>query len=369
MLRIAAFGLRIIPPKEGSSGSDTFADELYTRLAAAGHEITVYCRLYKNTEKPEFSTYKNLKLVYLRTVSKSGFDTLIHSFLSTLHIIIFNTGKVVHIHNGGNSIWALPLRLFGKKVYVSQDGMDWDREKWKWYARFYLKLSIFITAFLPNDIIFDNIYLKEKFEKKFRRKYTFIPYGATWLDITETSVLHSLGLSPRSYFLFVGRFIPEKGIHYLIEAYLQLKTDKKLVIVGGSPNPDTEFEKKIRSYKSEKIIMPGYLYGKEMLQLMKNCYCYIQPSDIEGLSPVILTAMGMGTPLICSNIPENIYAVGDTAILFEKGNVISLKQKMEVALNNAELLETLAEKAKFRARENFSWDSVAKKFEEVFAKS
>lgn len=368
-MRIAAFGLRIIPPREGSSGSDTFADELYTRLAAAGHEITVYCRLYNNTEKPEFSTYKNLKLVYLKTVSKSGFDTLIHSFLSTIHIIIFNTGKVVHIHNGGNSIWALPLRLFGKKVYVSQDGMDWDREKWKWYARFYLKLSIFITAFLPNDIIFDNIYLKEKFEKKFRRKYTFIPYGATWLDTTETSILINLGLSPGSYFLFVGRFIPEKGIHYLIEAYLQLKTEKKLVIVGGSPNPDTEFEKRIRSYKCEKIVMPGYLYGKEMLQLMKNCYCYIQPSDIEGLSPVILTAMGMGTPLICSNIPENIYAVGDTAILFEKGSVISMKQKMEFALNNTEFLGTLAEKAKIRARENFSWDSVAKKFEEVFGKS
>lgn len=368
-MRIAAFGLRIIPPRQGSSGSDTFADELYPRLAASGHEVTVYCRVYKDTGRPNFSTYKNLKLVYLRTVSKSGFDTLIHSFLSTLHIIIFNTGKIVHIHNGGNSIWALPLRLFGKRVYVSQDGMDWDREKWKWYARIYLKLSTFLTAFLPNDIIFDNIFLKEKFENKFHRKFTFIPYGATWLDTSNTSALYNLGLSPKNYFLFVGRFIPEKGIHYLIEAYLQLQTDKKLVIVGGSPNPDTEFERKIRSYESENIIMPGYLYGEEMLQLMKNCYCYIQPSDIEGLSPVILTAMGMGTPLICSDIPENVYAVGDTAILFEKGSIDSLKKKMGFALDNENLLTMLAERAKKRARENFSWDSVAKRFEEVFGKS
>jgi glycosyltransferase involved in cell wall biosynthesis len=182
----------------------------------------------------------------------------------------------------------------------------------------------------------------------------------------ETDALVNLGVSPKEYFLFVGRFIPEKGIHYLIEAFLQLKTDKKLVIVGGSPNPNTEFERRIRSYKNEKILFPGYIYGEKMLQLMKHSYCYIQPSDIEGLSPVILTAMGMGTPIICSNIPENVYAVGETALLFEKGRVLSLRAKMEEALGNPQQLSALAAKSKDRARQLFSWESVVKKFEEAF---
>jgi glycosyltransferase involved in cell wall biosynthesis len=365
-LRIAAFGLRIIPPKDGSSGSDTFADELYTRLAGEGHEVTVYCRIYKNTVKPDFSVYRNVKLVYFRTVSTSGFDTLFHSFLSTLHIIFFNTGKIVHIHNGGNSIWALPLRLFGKKVFISQDGIDWDRAKWKWYARLYLRISTFLTAFLPTNVIFDNIYLKEKFENKFHRNYLFIPYGSTWLDTDKVDTLTHIGVKSKGYFLFVGRFIPEKGIHYLIEAFLQLKTDKMLVLVGGSPNPNTEFEQNIRSFESKQILFPGYIYGENMLQLMKHSYCYIQPSDIEGLSPVILTAMGMGTPTICSNIPENVYVVNDTALLFEKGKILSLKNKMEEALNNPQQLADLAARASERARRLFSWESVTKQFEDAF---
>lgn len=365
-LRIAAFGLRIIPPKAGSSGSDTFADELYTRLAENGHDVTVYCRIYKDTVKPDFTAYRKTKLVYLKTVSRSGFDTLVHSFLATFHIIFHNTGKIVHIHNGGNSMWALPLRLFGKKVFISQDGIDWDRAKWKWYARLYLRISTFLTAYLPTNVIFDNIYLKEKFEEKFHRKYLFIPYGSTWLDTERTDMLSALGVRQREYFLFVGRFIPEKGIHYLIEAFLELKTDKKLIIVGGSPNPNTEFERKILSFRSEKIIFPGYIYGEAMLQLMKHSYCYIQPSDIEGLSPVILTAMGMGTPVICSNIPENVYAVDDTALLFEKGQVSSLRTKMEEALKGPEQLSDLSAKSRERARKLFSWEVVVRQFEEAF---
>lgn len=128
-LRIAAFGFRSIPMREGCAGADKFAMELYPRLVKLGHEVIGYNRLYSG-QKPLTSEYKGIRLKYFKTIRKMGFDTLLHSFKCTCDIIFKNTADIVHIQNGGNSIWAIFLRLADKKVFLSQDGIDWERDKW-----------------------------------------------------------------------------------------------------------------------------------------------------------------------------------------------------------------------------------------------
>ena len=274
-------------------------------MVEQGHALTAYLREYEKPF-PELKEYKGVKLVYLKTTRRSGFDTLLHSMKATFHIIFHNTAKVVHVHNGGNSIWAVFLRLAGKRVYVGQDGVDWKREKWPWYAKFYLYASSMLTAYVPNGVVIDNVFSKAFFEERFKKKFSFIPYGSEVPDVEDNDeILRKLGLVPGEYFLFVGRFIPDKGLHYLIPAFEKVATDKKLVLVGGSPNP-SEYEKTIQETSDPRIIFPGYVYGDDVVRLMKNAYTYIQPSDVEGLSPVILMVMGLGTPLICSDIQENI---------------------------------------------------------------
>jgi glycosyltransferase involved in cell wall biosynthesis len=273
-----------------------------------------------------------------------------------MHVIFHNSADIVHIHNGGNSLWALPLRLAGKKVFVSQDGLDWKRAKWPWYGKIFLRLSSYITAYAPHGVIFDNIYAKEWFEKKFRKNFYYVPYGS---EVRQpggpTDILERLKLTPRDYFLFVGRFIPDKGLHYLISAFERVKTTKKLVLVGGTPNP-SKYEFNLRRTKDQRILFPGYIYGDSVLSLMNNAYVYVQPSDIEGLSPVILTIMGLGTPLICSDIQENVFAVQNTALLFQKGNVDSLRETIEYALANPRDILDRASRAHARAKEEFSWE-------------
>lgn len=353
---------------EGCAGADKFAMELYPRLVNLGHEVVGYNRLYPG-QKPLTSEYKGVRLKYFKTIRKMGFDTLLHSFKCTCDIIIANTGDIVHIQNGGNSIWALFLRLAGKKVFLSQDGIDWERDKWPWYGKTYLKFSAFLTARLPNQVIFDNIFTQKYFEKRYHKKFVFIPFGSEVPDFKEhDQIFKKLGIGKNDYFLFVGRFIADKGLHYLIAAFERLKTTKKLVLVGGSPNP-SDYEKKLLSTKDSRIIFAGYIYGDDVLTMMKNAYCYIQPSNVEGLSPVILNVMWLGTPIICSNIKENVYAVSDHAILFKKGNVDSLKIGMEKALNSHNQLMLNAVNAKQRALTTFSWDNVAKEHESIFQNS
>jgi glycosyltransferase involved in cell wall biosynthesis len=364
-MRIAAFGFRSIPPQPGCAGADKFAMELFPRLVKAGHQVIAYNRLYSGQTKG-ISKYQGVNLIYLRTISKTGFDTIFHSLISCVHILLFNTGDIIHIQNGGNSIWALFLRIFGKKVFISQDGVDWKRDKWPWYGKLFLSISKYMTAYLPNKVIFDNIFSWKAFEEKFRKKFNFIPFGSeVKISSQDSGILKRLNLEPKEYFLFVGRFIPDKGVHYLISAFKKISTTKKLVLVGGSPNP-SNYEKAIMSTEDKRIIFPGYIYGDDTVSLIKHAYAYIQPSDIEGLSPVLLSVMYLGTPVICSDIEENVYIVGDNAFTFNKSDVMDLMKTIELSLSTYESMLEKANRAQIRIQRDFSWDAVTEQHINLF---
>jgi len=365
-MRIAAFGFRTIPPTKGAAGADKFALELFPRLVKLGHSVVAYNRRYPDVFI-DIDNYKGVKIKSVKTVRKSGFDTLLHSFKCTCDIIFRNTADIVHIQNGGNSIWALPLRLFGKKVFISQDGVDWKRDKWPWYGKLYLKISAYITAHIPNQIIFDNVIAKKLFEDRFKKEYRFIPFGSEVEPGNgNTDVLDKLNLKKGDYYLFVGRFIPDKGLHYLIPGFKNSNSNKKLVLIGGSPNP-LPYEQQIFDMGDDSIIFPGYIYGDDVNTLMQNAYCYIQPSDVEGLSPVVLTVMGLNVPLIVSDIEENIYVVEDTARKFKKGNIESLTEEINYCEIHYPEMLALAEKAQERALSVFNWDKVAEEHVRIFS--
>lgn len=364
VLRIACIGIRSIPPRAGSAGSDTLAVELSTRLVKLGHKVTAYNRIYGKEKIPP-NEYLGINLIFLKTIKKAGFDTIIHSAKATFHIIIHNTADVVYISNGGNSIWGLFLRLFGKKVIILQDGIDWLREKWPWYGKMFLYFSAYITSLISNNVVFDNLFAKEIYENKFKKPFNFIPPGIEILNFQEDeSILKKLDLIPGEYLLFVGRFIPDKGLHYLIQAFESIKTQKKLVFVGGSPNPSS-YENDLRKTKDQRIIMPGFIYGNDVNNLIKNAYLYIQPSDVEGLSPVILTVMAIGTPLLCSDIRENLYVVSNNALTFRKGDVNHLKEMIIFALENPYILRELSINGKEKIQTEYCWETSIKKLLEL----
>jgi glycosyltransferase involved in cell wall biosynthesis len=272
------------------------------------------------------------------------------------------------MHSGANSLWAIPLRIAGKKVVVTQFAMDWKRDKWPWYGKLFYLLSNFLTAHIPNEVVFDNIFTKEYFEKKYNKKFSFIPYGCEVPKTTsDKSIIERLNLNKSDYFLFVGRFIPDKGLHLLVEAFVKTKTNKKLLLIGGSPNP-SNYELQIKSTKDERVIFPGYVYGNETNILIENAYAYIQPSLIEGLSPVILTVMGLGTPLICSDIRENIFITKNNALTFESGNCNSLQSIIEYSLENQETIVSKAKVGKDDVKSRFNWDKIAKQYIDIFNK-
>jgi glycosyltransferase involved in cell wall biosynthesis len=365
-LRIAAFGFRSFPPRAGAAGADKFIEELLPRLATRGHKVVAYNRIYAGEAKPAPGKVKGVEVIAVRTFRRSGIEALWHSAKATWDIIIHNRADIVHIQNGGNTPFAIILRLFGKKTFLSQDGKEWERGKWSAIGKSYLWCSMLLSAFVYNEVIFDNIFTREFFEKRFKRKYAFIPFGAdVSYDPNSERILDKLGLTPGSYFLFVGRFIPDKGLHYLVAAYSRLNTDKQLVLIGGSPHP-SEYEKSLLACKDPRVRFPGYVYGSEVHALMRNCYAYVQPSDIEGLSPVILESAYVGAPVICSDIEANQYALHEHGIYFAKSNPEDLAAKLEAALKDPIWLRAQGEAQRQYVEAQFSWDRVVEEHLRVF---
>jgi glycosyltransferase involved in cell wall biosynthesis len=358
--RIAAFGFRNFPPREGSAGADKFAMELLPRLARRGFQVTAYNRIYPGMAGQDgaMETIDGVDVRYFKTVKRKGFDTLLHSMRVAYDIIRHNRADIIHIQNGGNSIFGAILRLFGKRTYVSQDGIDWTRDKWPWYAKGFLWLSAALTARVHNRVIFDNIFAREEFERRFKRSYDFLPFGAdVKYDEAAETVLERFGLVKDEYFLFVGRFIPDKGLHWLVPAFEKLATNKKLVLVGGSPNP-SGYEADIRATQDSRILFAGFVYGAQVHALMRNAYAYVQPSAIEGLSPVILEAAYLGAPIICSDIPQNKYGMVEHATYFSNGSTDDLNEKLRWALDTTDALKAKGAAGAAHVARMFSWDSV-----------
>ena len=365
-LRIAAFGFRSFPPLAGAAGADKFALELLPRLAARGHEVTGYVRVYPGEEVPPPQKVMGVQVVALKTMARSGAEAFIHSARVTWDIIRHDRADIVHIQNGGNSPFAAILRLFGKKTFLCEDGNEWERGKWSWLGKTYLRATMFLSAHVHNEVIFDNVFTRAYFEKRFKKKYAFIPYGAdVSYDPASEKILGELGLEKGGYFLFVGRFIPDKGLHYLVPAFAKLKTDKKLVLIGGSPHP-SEYERRIRSSGDKRVVCPGYIYGGAVHALMRNAYAYVQPSDLEGLSPVILESSYLGAPIICSDIETNRYGLREHGIYFRKSDVDDLAAKLQQAIDRPEWLAESGRRQSQHVRDNFSWDRVVDEHLEIF---
>lgn len=366
-LRIASFGFRSLPPRPGSAGADKYVLELLPRLAARGHKVIGYNRAYGDEDVAAPHDYRGVEVRTFKTFRKSGIEALWHSFRVTMDIILHNRADVVHMQNGGNSPFALMLRLAGKKTFLTEDGKEWERDKWSRMAKLYLRTMMNLSARVHNQVIFDNVFARHDFEERFKRKYALIPYGADVdYNTADEKILDQLGLVKGEYFLFVGRFIPDKGLHYLVPAFERLKTDKKLVMIGGAPT-ETEYSAQIKATKDPRIIMPGYVYGGATHALMRNCFAYVQPSDLEGLSPVILESAFLGAPIICSDIEMNRYALEEHGIYFRQSDVDDLLRQMERALAEPDWLATQGKAQQAHVTDTYSWDRVVDSHVEVFS--
>lgn len=359
-MKIAMIGTRGVPASYG--GFETCVEELGKRLVERGHEVTVYCRDSYYDQKQR--SYLGMRLIYLPNLKRKSLDTLSHTFLSVLDAVR-EPFDVLMIFNAANSPSLLLPRLLGKKIAINTDGLEWKRGKWGPVARNYYKFSEWLCTKLAHRIVADSTGIQNYYLERFGVDTVYIAYGAYIIQSRKPELLDAYGLTRDEYFLQITRFEPENNPLLTIDAFKRIRTDKKLVLVGGVPY-ESEYSRQIKAQARENILLPGPIYDNALLnELWCNCYAYIHGNEVGGTNPALLQSMASGCFTLAIDVPFSRDVLKDGGIYFEK-RTDDLALKMQWALDHPAELDNFKSKAVTRIREHFSWDMVTDRYESLF---
>ncbi len=358
-MKIAMLGQKGIPATYG--GIERHVEELATRLVERGHEVTVYCRPYYTKQTGE---YRGVKLAHVPSVRTKHLDTATHCAFAIPHIMLQDF-DVVHFHALGPSLFASLPRFRGMKTVVTVHGLDWQREKWGVVATWILKRCEYTAIVYPSRTIVVSKALREYFHEQREVTVTYIPNGTVLPNVREASKIREMGIEPGSYILFVGRLVPEKGCHYLLDAYRKVDTDAELIIAGGT-SFSSDYVDRLHRAGGERTRFLGYVYGDVLDELYSNARIFVLPSDIEGLPIALLEAMSFGNCCLTSDIPENLEVIGDCGVTFKKSDPDDMAAKLQQLLAVPERCRAMGDRARRHVLETYDWDGVTLHTEAIY---
>jgi len=364
-MKIVVLGTRGFPGIQG--GIEMHCEQLYTRLAKMGCDVTVFTR--KHRVNPAIKNYKDVKMIAIEAPAKKSVEAIYHTFKG-----VFAAKKIkpdiVHIHAVGPSLMILLARMLGLKTVMTNHGPDYKRMKWGWIAKMSLRLGELVGSCFANEIICISELIARKVKRKFKRKCHVIPNGTEAAEILEyDDMLKKHSLTKDKYLLAVGRFVPEKGFSELIDAFSKAKLEGwKLVIVGEAGHEkkySLTLEKKAK--RRDNIVLTGFLTGEPLKELYSHAGLFVMPSYYEGLSIVFLEALSYGLPCLVSDIAANHFISLSEQNYFSPGDVKQLSKKLQefikIPFSPAQRHQQIE-----IIHKNYNWDDIAKKTLEVYRK-
>jgi len=360
-MRIAILGTRGIPSAYG--GFETFAEELSVRLAARGHDVTVYCR--PHGVRVRLRDYHGVRLVFLPSLRHKYFDTLSHTFLSVAHLMAGPRVDVALICNAANSILAWMPRALGTPVIVNVDGLERLRRKWNAVGKAYYRLSEWLSTWLPTAIVTDARCIQRYYLETYGAKSNFIPYGAVPPGEAGSDEIRAIGLEPENYILYVSRLEPENNGLLVVRAFQQVTTGARLAVVGDAPYA-ADYIREIKRTADPRIVFPGAIYGEGYRQLRAHALLYVHATEVGGTHPALLEAMAAGLPVLYLDTPENREVAGEAGLAF-RNSPESLAAQIRLLLSRPDERERLGRLACERARSLYDWEDITTAYEQLFA--
>ncbi len=367
-MNIAMIGHKRIPSREG--GVEVVVQELSARMSALGHRVTAYNRMGKHVSGAQTVKVKEYKGVRIKTVPtfRSGkLNAAAYSFLASL-AAVFGGYDVIHFHAEGPCSMLWIPHMLGIPTVATIHGLDWQRSKWGGFASAFLKYGEKTAARYADEVIVLSKGVRDYFKNTYGRKTNLIVNGVEVREYMPPDIIkEKYGLEKDGYILFLARIVPEKGLHYLIDAFRGIKTDKRLVIAGGVSHSDAYAEEIHKMAGADKrILFTGFVEGGELWELYHNCRAYVLPSDVEGMPLSLLEAMGCGCECLVSDIDENRAVLREYGTTFKKGNSRDLSKKLNEILS-APKGDMSAQREYIR--ENYSWDAVTRATLNIYEKT
>jgi glycosyltransferase involved in cell wall biosynthesis len=352
-MKIAMIGAKGVPATHG--GVERHVEELGARLVGLGHEVTVFTR--PNYADPSLVEYRGMRLVSLPTVGTKHLDAIVHSTIASF-VAAYDDFDIVHYHAIGPCLASPITKVAGRKIVATIHGQDWRRAKWGPFATNVLRTAEWTTLRVPDAVICVSETLARQYQRAGHAKVAYVPNGVTIDPGDDPDVLDELGVAKGEYLLFAGRLVPEKGLHYLVEAHSTARHSMPLVVAGDSSNSD-EYVSSIRRKAGSGLVLAGYQYGAKLAALFRHCALFVLPSDLEGLPIVLLEALAYGAPVLASDIAPNIEILGGGGHHFRAGDVQSLAREMDRALVDPAALVAHASAEQRRITADYDWDEIA----------
>ncbi|MDG4820097.1 MULTISPECIES: glycosyltransferase family 4 protein [unclassified Micromonospora] len=365
-LRVAMIGQKGVPATYG--GIERHVEEMASRLAGLGHEVTVYCR--DSYGAVEETRHRGIRLRRARTVPSKHLDAIVHSATSTLAALA-ERPDIVHYHGLGPVLTA-PLARYASRarVVLTVHGLDNQRDKWGRAAQAVLGTAYRLSGHLPDARVTVSRGLAAHYASRFGRPARYIPNGVVAPTHLPPRELSRFGLRPGNYLLLVGRLVPEKAADLLVRAFRQLPTDLRLAIVGGSAFTDG-YVAQLRAAAGDdpRIVFTDFVYGDVLAELYSHAAAFVQPSRLEGLPLTVLEAASYGLPVVASDIEphrEMLDRDGPGQRLFRDGDVDDLRRALHTVTADLPAERAGAALLRDRVLAEYSWDAAARELEELY---
>lgn len=374
-MKIVVTGTRGIPNVMG--GVETHCEELFPRIAAMGEDVTVIRR--KSYVNDGLKEWKGVKLVDIETPKKKSFEAIIHTYRA-INMAKKLGADILHIHAIGPALLTPYAKMLGMKVVFTHHGPDYDRDKWGKAAKMVLKLGERMGCMFADDVIVISDVIRNLIKEKYgRTKNVHLIYnGVSKPEICDyPEYFEELGIKKGRYILGMCRFVPEKNLHHLVEAFNIIKNeelrikkessalanyelnDVKLVLAGDTDFEDDYSRGLKEMARKNGVVLTGFVKGRKLHSLLTNCMCYCLPSSHEGLPIALLEAMSYGVKVIVSDIPANLEVGLPQNDYFHVGNVDELAKKLnDVITHPVEHIEYDMTK--------YDWDKIAKEVRKVY---
>ena len=367
-MRIAFIGQRGVPATFG--GIEHHVEEIGSRLADRGHDVTVFCRTnYAPTERPD--RYRGMRLCHLPTVGSKHFDAIVHSALSTVSAM-GGRFDILHYHALGPGLVApLPRYLSASRVVLTVHGLDDERAKWGKVASAVLRTAGWMSARVPDATIVVSRALQDHYAARHGRHAVHIPNGVDEPGPQPArEIVDRFGLRRGEYLLFVGRLVPEKAPDLLIRAFRRVPGDLRLAIAGGSSFTDSYVDDVSRLAAADpRVLLTGYVYGGTLQELYANAAAFVLPSSLEGLPLTLLEAASHGTPVVASDIPPHLEVLGGDAAgrrLFPPGDEAALVSAITRCLADPVGERAGAKELRRRILQDYAWAAAVDATEAVY---
>ncbi len=324
-MKIVVTGTRGIPDIQG--GVETHCEELYPRLVALGHDVTVVRRSCYVTPQNKIDQYKGVKLKDIYAPRKKSIEAIVHTFLAILYARRVHA-DVLHIHAIGPALLTPFARLLGLKVVMTHHGPDYDRQKWNRLAKTVLRMGERMGARFANEVIVISTVIDRILREKYHRENAHLIYNGVNMPVPAetTDYIRSLGLEPHRYVLAVGRFVEEKGFDLLVRAFAHIPHDGYRLVIAGDADHEDHYSMSLKQLAREHgVVLTGFIRGAKLNELFSQARLFVLPSFHEGLPIVLLEALSYRLPVLVSDIPANRLACLAPTDFFVTGEEHSLE--------------------------------------------